>query len=198
MALPLWLYISVTAGAVFCSEHERLPWSPQISFQAVIVGFVVIQLLVRGPIGLGPTRAWAETTSEWYDDQVAFLESRPPGTTVVAGGASLRSEGMDPLGHGTIFDGTDYISMGWWVFSPMYESRKTLLSSPANMGSIGTNESVLWFGSSRDAAYLGSYATRGLPPAEPPLGLVSIGCAPLQPATCLWRLGELETEESGS
>ena len=199
IALPLWLYISVTAGAVILgSEHERLPWSPQISFQAVIVGFVVIQLLVRGPIGLGPTRAWAETTSEWYDDQVAFLESRPPGTTVVAGGASLRSEGMDPLGPGTFFDGTDYISMGWWVFSPMYESRKTLLSSPANMGSIGTNESVLWFGSSRDAAYLGSYATRGLPPAEPPLGLVSIGCAPLQPATCLWRLGELETEESGS
>lgn len=199
IALPLWLLVAVPAGAVILgSEHHRVPWTPQISFQFVIVGFMIFQLLLRGPVGLGPTRAWAETTSAWYQDQVEFLESRPPGTTVVASGAGLRTEGMDPLGPGTFFDGSDYISMGWWVFSPMYESRKRLLSSPTNMDSIGTNESVLWFGSSQDAAYLGSYAIRGLPPTEPPLGLVSIGCAPLQPATCLWRWGEPETNESGS
>ena len=45
----------------------------------------------------------------WYDDQVSFLEGHLDENTIIGGGSTLKVAGMDPLGHGTIFDGNNYI-----------------------------------------------------------------------------------------
>jgi len=192
-ALPLLLCLSITAGAfILVSNDSRLPVIPKASFVGAALGFALFELLVRGPVGLGPSRAWAETFSMWYDDQVSFLEGHLDETTIIGGGSTLKVAGMDPLGHGTIFDGNNYISMGWWNFSPMYESRKALLPTSGSLSSMATDDSVLWFGSSGTTSYLSSYILREQPQSDLPRGLVSIGCAPLQPNTCLWQMQELE------
>lgn len=197
-ALPLLLCLLITAGAVNLGlDSRRLPGIPKVSFLGAALGFALFELLVQGPVGLSPSRAWAETFSAWYDDQASFLERNlDETTTIIGGGSTLKVAGMDPLGHGTIFEGNNYISMGWWNFSPMYEDRKELLPTSGSLSSIATDDSVLWFGTSASVSPLSSYIFREQPQSDPPRGLVSIGCASLQPNTCLWQMQELELGEN--
>ena len=202
IGVMVWVALAATAAIAACAvaasakgrtrSDTRTRSAPQGLVLALAVGVIVFDLLARGPVGFGATQAWASTISSWYHSQMDLLDARPPGTTVIASGSALWTQGMDPLGPGTVFQDPNYISLGWWNFSPMYEYRKTLLASPGSMDAIRHDESILWFGKGNETQYYNAYIVRGLPPADPQIGLQAIGCASLQPQTCLWQLREIE------
>ena len=85
-------------------------------------------------------------------------------------------------------------SMGWWNFSPMYGPEKHCSQIPDRWARW--QPMILYSGLGlQQTSYLSGYILREQPQSDPP-GLVSLGCAPLQPNTCLWQMQELGPGEN--
>ncbi len=198
VSLPLWLgavvMVALSLGLIDRRGHAyAASWvhrEAALRFATIVIVAVLGAVLVRdawnGPFGPDATRAWSAATTLWYEDQLEFLAARPAGTSVVASGGALKTDGMDPLASSTIFADQGLVASGWWNFSPMFEVRKDRAPTAVELTSPRATEATLWFGSTAETAYYNEYLLRSYVGGSSEAGLISRGCAPLQPQTCLY------------
>ena len=198
VSLPLWLGAAIAVvlslGMGEPREHmftrtwkHRVPAIRIETLSIVLLFAMQYQITWGGHYGPEATRAWSAATTARYQDQIEFLASRPPGTTVVASGDALKVEGMDPLSASTVWADSAYISLGWWVFSPMFENRKMQAPTSADLTSPRDEVLTMWFGTTSETTQYNQYLLRNYDSGSGDQGLVSLGCAPLQPHTCLYN-----------
>jgi len=190
VSLPLWLTV-VLFG--LCASHSERPgadvaWVDRQDVNRVLAipsALLFGCLLASGTIGFSATKDFASASAKRLEAQLEILDQQPASTSVLGPGSALASAGVDPLGS-TQFKDRNYISLGWLIFSPMYEIRKTSIPGDVSMTGPATDPETLWFARESDLSYHSQFVARALAAEGLSLSVEVVACPERAKWACLY------------